>query len=484
MKIYPYTYSLKTAPNETFRNNEPKSGHINFCAMKKNQFRGFELECVNRFKAPIEKFNSKEDLKIWATKLLDKKLDTNNYESSDIFVNAERNDILDSWKAFFSQDKNFKKNPAVSLIICEDLTKNLSSNNKDVPSILYPKILLQTLRQIRKNMAETKGYFFNFDKIYKQNLRSLITKDVETILSSKENKWVKIPSAVSDSENFDLNVEKLRILSSRNWCTKFTHARPYLSAGDFYIYLEKGAPKACIRMLDSSISEIKGEKNYDAIPCSYIDEINSLIKRENLDFHPVKFKLDEAKKAQKEVQIIKQQLPSLIKNNEREKILALFNIRAKIDDKERMTISHFSQPSELFTYEDLGIVEDNLFKGLYKIEKDADFAKSKLTVLETLYSIGRDANFSHSIIRKAPALHSIGGLAKFSKSRLTDAHNLESIGFNAWMRECNDIDFSALKEVGGDLFIEDAKINFPNLETVCGNIHTRNCSSRFPKLNR
>lgn len=478
------TFSPKYTPDKTFRENNPNRGQVNFCAMKKSQFKGFELECVNRFKAPIEKFNSIDDLKNWAEDLFSKKLDVNKYHCNDCFVNAEREDIIANWKLFFNSDKNFKKNPALSLIISEDITKGLSAKNHDIPPILYPKVLIQTLRQIRKNMAQNKGYFFNFDKIYKQNLRGQVTKDVETIIDTKDNKWIKIPSADSDPKNFDINVEKLKILSSRHWCTKFTHARPYLSAGDFYLYLEKGNPKACIRMLNDSITEIKGEKNYEAIPCNYIDEINELINREHLDFRLVKNNLDKAKAAQKEVENLKLQLEPLIKNNERENILKLFNIRAKIDNEGRMTISHFAQPSELYTFEDIGIVEDNLFKGLFKIERNADFSKSRLTTLETLETIGHDANFSHSIIRKAPALRSIGGLAKFSQSRLTDAHNLETIGFNAWMRDCSDIDFSALKEVGGDLYIEDSKINFPNLETVSGKIHTRNCSSCFPKLNR
>ena len=39
---------------------------ISFGAMKKNQFSGLDLYAVERFKAPIEKFNSNEDLQNWA----------------------------------------------------------------------------------------------------------------------------------------------------------------------------------------------------------------------------------------------------------------------------------------------------------------------------------------------------------------------------------------------------------------------------------
>ena len=42
-----------------------------FGAMKKSQFKGLDLICVNTFKAPIEKFNSNADLQSWAKNKLD-----------------------------------------------------------------------------------------------------------------------------------------------------------------------------------------------------------------------------------------------------------------------------------------------------------------------------------------------------------------------------------------------------------------------------
>ena len=41
---------------------------ISFGAMKKSEFEGIDLAVVQKFKAPIEKFNSNNDLQKWAGK--------------------------------------------------------------------------------------------------------------------------------------------------------------------------------------------------------------------------------------------------------------------------------------------------------------------------------------------------------------------------------------------------------------------------------
>ena len=41
---------------------------ISFGAMRKKEFNGIDLAVIQKFKAPIEKFNSNEDLQNWAGK--------------------------------------------------------------------------------------------------------------------------------------------------------------------------------------------------------------------------------------------------------------------------------------------------------------------------------------------------------------------------------------------------------------------------------
>ncbi len=57
------------------------------------------------------------------------------------------------------------------------------------------------------------------------------------ILTSKQN----------DPVHFSSNVEKLKSLSHKSRCTKSYNAEPYLSKGDFHIYIENDEPKLGVR---------------------------------------------------------------------------------------------------------------------------------------------------------------------------------------------------------------------------------------------
>lgn len=482
MKISQNTFNPNTSNSKTFHPIKSKNGEVSFCALKKSAFRGFDLECVNRFKAPIETFNSVDELHKWAMTKLREKLNPEFHRANDHLITAERNDILDSWYNILMKDKSYKQNPTLSLIIADGITHDLSKTNKDIPPIFYPSALINTIRQIRKNIANVKGYSFNFNKIYSENLRKNVIKDVGAIANSDETKWIRIPSAGNDDVNFDLNVEKLRILSHRTWCTKFTHARPYLAAGDMYIYLDKGKPKVCIRLINDSINEIQGKKNNGYIPVDEVDNVIDFINKEGLDISLVKANIQSAREAKKTFEELKVKIEPLIKENDKKKLFALFNIRAKIDDDGKLILSHYNQPSKYYSYSDLGINENKLLAGLKKIERDGDFSYSSLEVLEDLEEIGQNAYFNNSPISRLPKLKSIGNLAKFSEN-IREVPKLETIGFNAWMSNCEDINFASLRSVDGDLFITDSKIKeLPMLEFVAGDVNNRGSKTKFPKL--
>ena len=209
MNIQFYTFSPNSTNNKALPQTKSKTGQPNFCAMKKSNFEGFDLVCVNRFKAPIEKFNSLENFHAWAKAKLTEKLKTQQYATNDYVITAERNDILQAWNAFLIKDKNFKNHPSLALIIADGITHNLNKTNKDIPLILYPKALTESIELIKRHLSEIKGYSFNFGKVYAENLRKIVTKDIAILTDTTETKWVKIPSADSDDENFDLNVEKV-----------------------------------------------------------------------------------------------------------------------------------------------------------------------------------------------------------------------------------------------------------------------------------
>ena len=106
-------------------------------------------------------------------------------------------------------------------------------------SILNAGALAQTVEDMKTALEQTQQ--FNFLKHYNDNLRNV--EIAESDVNENFTGWIKIPSHKNDPENFKQNVEKLKTLSHPNWCTSSSMAQPYLSEGDFHIYMENGKPK-------------------------------------------------------------------------------------------------------------------------------------------------------------------------------------------------------------------------------------------------
>jgi hypothetical protein len=111
----------------------------------------------------------------------------------------------------------------------------------------------------------------NFKKYYENNLKRWAA-------GSSDTQWVKL-----SHENFETDVQRLKILSGRTWCTKIEDsAQNYLSEGEFYIYMENGKPKIAMSTTDDKLEEIQGLKNNSIIPSEYAQMIEDFIKENNL----------------------------------------------------------------------------------------------------------------------------------------------------------------------------------------------------------
>jgi hypothetical protein len=193
---------------------------------------------------------------------------------------------LQEWKNYLSEDNNiYKDQPAMTMIIFNSISKDLKPDNTVLPPVLNKGVLSQAVEQIEKE----KRFSENFGKVYTNNLR-LYEMNGDKGVNTGENttKWVKIPSKEHDPGKFEDNVTKLKNLSHPAWCTKATNARPYLSQGDFYIYLKNGQPKAAVRFIGDEIQEIQGAKNDGRIPFMYVDEIKTFLKEKDFYYNEEK----------------------------------------------------------------------------------------------------------------------------------------------------------------------------------------------------
>ena len=105
MRIYPIINNHRNYRPYNTPQNTPSKQDIAFGAMKKSQFSGIDLVCIEKFKAPIEKFNKNEDLQNWAKQKLDLILNKD-YGGRQIETIDQRISILHSWKKYIEQNNN------------------------------------------------------------------------------------------------------------------------------------------------------------------------------------------------------------------------------------------------------------------------------------------------------------------------------------------------------------------------------------------
>ncbi|MBQ7450877.1 hypothetical protein IJS77_05605, partial [bacterium] len=400
---------------------------VSFGALKKTQFQGIDLLVVNKFKAPIEKFNTNEDLQNWCKKKVDN-IVNKDYKGRQQETVTQRKTMLKEWFDYV-QKENDAYTGAISLLILDGITKDLKPNEDSLPPVLNKEILADTISQIQEKAKDNPKFDANFSKIYQMNLqKGILKKDGEENYENKTG-WVVISNNILD---FEHNLEKMKLLSHNNWCTKSWFAEHCLRGGDFHIYLENGKPKLAVRFFENVILEVQGEKNNYKIPFRYFD-----ILMEHIDENVKKNRLSEkAKEEIGEARKIKEQfdnIKDMVKNASSEEIYKIFGIDVKKDKDGLLILSEYSQPkleinNNKFTYNDFDIDENKLLKNVKTIEGHADFSNSKITNLVNLQTIGGVADFRNSQIINLGNLQTIGGEAYFSNSKITNLGNLQTIG--------------------------------------------------------
>ena len=245
----------------------PKSLSINsnigFKAMKPNQFQGVDYAVVRKFKAPVEKFNTVSDLQNWAKESL-QKLFSEDYKGRQFHTAIMRKLIINSWRQYFEETKE-RYSFTAQLMVISSLIKSLKSTDDILPPNFRVSTFCKSFEEIVNMLDENKEILFDFQKIYSAQLKTELINPQDT-----KDGWIILPSQKNDPEHFNDNVEKLKILSAKKWCTKSFYAEEYLKKGDFHIYMENGIPQIGIRFSGVEVQEIQGIENNISIPSKYL----------------------------------------------------------------------------------------------------------------------------------------------------------------------------------------------------------------------
>lgn len=494
MKINTNNYSKYSWIQQKHNNYQTKPmplDTVSFSAMKKSQFNGIDLYVVNRFKAPIEKFNSNEDFQNWCLDKAKEDYSYDNFRTSDKSINKKRKEMINKWQNYI-QNENDDYNNSILLMAMQGATKHLKPKNHELPLSLNKGVLAKTIFEIKQEIEKRPNIQFDFNKLYSANLSNHFIEDEKPI--SDITGWVIIPSKKHDIANFKDNVEKVRALSNKNWCTKTNNALPYLAEGDFHIYLENGEPKLGVRFSKDKVREVQGELNNGEIPIKYADIVFEHIKDCKLDYDAQE-QIENLQARKQRLKEIKFDLADAIKNNDVEEIFSYFGVKVEKEPQEKnsddnqtyYSISKFNAVHDGITFNDLDIDENKLFERIKKINGNADFAGSEVTDLGVLESIigdasfenskikdlknlrfvGGDANFKNSNVRYLGDLFTILGNADFENSIIESLSNIKNIGGNARLNHSKISDLGALEKVGGCLNLTGSKVtSYKNLHTV------------------
>ena len=167
-----------------------KNSTISFEAMKKADFRGIDFAVVEKFKAPIEKFDVLADFQNWAGNLVEKIKNTN-FLGRQAETFAQRKGMLKDWFNYVIEE-NGAYTKAIQLLILSAITKNLGKEDDNLPPTLNRGVLADCVSDLNKELEKDKKTQFDFNKMYQNKLRAFYLDDTKT--GESGTKWIVIPS--------------------------------------------------------------------------------------------------------------------------------------------------------------------------------------------------------------------------------------------------------------------------------------------------
>jgi len=196
-------------------------------------------------------------------------------------INGAKEKSFTAWWEYLTQENDiYANNPAFIYLLFKPILNTSDASTKTAPPGLNAIAVASVWQKIQTEPDETNPL-----KTYFTELAKTDTKSSNYSAISEESGWVRIPSKNNDPEHFEENIDKLSNFSiPNNWCTGSGMARPYLSGGDFWLFVENGVAKVAIRCEDENnqVAEIQGSNNHR--PFEYWNEIEGFLSRSNIRY--------------------------------------------------------------------------------------------------------------------------------------------------------------------------------------------------------
>lgn len=389
----------------------------NFKAMKSSQFKSLEYSAMRRFKAPIEKFNSIQNFYDWSARKCVEIAQTD-FGGRDASTQLKRKVMKTDWLQYLSGLSNITT--PVVLLVMYSMLKGLKDNNSDLLPQLDEGVFQKTLESTKAKLDANRDYQFDFRKLYVEKLRQK--------LMCGSDSWVVIPSKLNDEANYQANLEKLKALSPRTWCTKNDKADDYLKNCDIHIFYQKGYPELGVRVKDGRVYDIVGFENNGKIPQKYLSTIIDYVNENSLELgFEAQDQIESALYLQNTISSIRKEIGSAIEENDVYKIMEYFGFKPEYLDDGSISIAGYMQPRQ-GNFSDLGVDENRLFEKISEIRGNASFRNCAASSLVNIKKIGGMANFSESAILDTGALEEVGRGLYFADSNIKSVPNLKKVG--------------------------------------------------------
>jgi hypothetical protein len=173
-------------------------------------------------------------------------------------INKPRERNFHAWWDYMTKENDvYRRTPSFAYCMLEPMIHSSTPQDKRNVSSADPMAIASLYTKINSTGGTQN---FNVLKVYRQELAESELARSNPRMKDDRSGWIIIPSKSRDPENFEKNKEMLRDFSIPNgWCTASGLEDPYLSKGDFHLYLEEGSATVAIRCEgDRDIAEIQG----------------------------------------------------------------------------------------------------------------------------------------------------------------------------------------------------------------------------------
>ena len=366
--------------------NQPRKQSPQFTAMKKSQFSGLDFFVVEKFKAPIEKFNTQSDFQAWTKTLFDK-LRLKNFKGRSEQSIGPRSNIIEDWANSLS-DINSPFSNAEKLLILSGVTAGLKLDTDEIPPTINNKVLTKLISDLKEDFNIDRKKKINFKELYNSRLKDELLNEYG--ITPDYTGWVEILSRDVEPEKYENNVDLLKVLSHKFWCTKHYTAHDYLIKKDFSIYLENGEPKLGLRIDGLCVIEVQGELNDGFLPVEYLEIFEDYFQGFGfgLDYDAV----TQYEKATALRDFINQHedlepFKELNTIEDAKAILSRFTDSVEVNEEGLLTVLNYRQPDISCPYYFLGVDENKLFQYISEIKGDVSFKNRFLTDLGNLKKV-------------------------------------------------------------------------------------------------